>query len=89
MDQNSLRYFIGDTFGKLSMLSADHIKDHGLILIPLGEVYIHMLSVILPLFIHFPDITTNNSNISNHPDIVCRVASGGLTSPSDIPDSTI
>ncbi|KAF9463019.1 CPSF A subunit region-domain-containing protein [Collybia nuda] len=37
LDHLSLRYFIGDAFGRLSMLSADHLKDQGLILIPLGE----------------------------------------------------
>ncbi|GLB38302.1 putative CPSF A subunit region [Lyophyllum shimeji] len=31
------RYFIGDEFGRLSMLSLENVKEQGLILLPLGE----------------------------------------------------
>lgn len=34
------RYLIGDAYGRLAMLSLDSLYDQGLILIPLGEVYI-------------------------------------------------
>lgn len=37
VSSHSFRYFIGDSFGRLSMLSLDHLKEEGLILIPLGE----------------------------------------------------
>lgn len=38
VDQNTARYFIGDSFGRLSMLSVDQFQIHGLLLIPIGEV---------------------------------------------------
>lgn len=32
------RFFFGDSFGRLAMLSVENVKDFGLILIPLGQV---------------------------------------------------
>ncbi|KAF9013379.1 CPSF A subunit region-domain-containing protein [Cyathus striatus] len=37
VDSDSRKFFIGDIYGKLSLLSADNLKDVGLILVPLGE----------------------------------------------------
>ncbi|KAF8630852.1 hypothetical protein AX17_005211 [Amanita inopinata Kibby_2008] len=37
IDREPLRYLIGDTFGKLSLLSVEHVNDLGLLLVPLGE----------------------------------------------------
>ncbi|KAF8895272.1 CPSF A subunit region-domain-containing protein [Infundibulicybe gibba] len=37
LDQTSLRFFIGDMYGKFAMLSLDSLADHGLLLIPIGE----------------------------------------------------
>lgn len=41
LSPHSFRYFIGDSFGRLSLLSLDHLKDEGLILLPLGEVSLY------------------------------------------------
>lgn len=38
VDRCSLRYLLGDAFGRLVMLSLDTSKDNGLVLLPIGEV---------------------------------------------------
>ena len=39
IDQAPARFLLGDSFGRLSMLSLDNINELGMILIPLGEVW--------------------------------------------------
>jgi DNA damage-binding protein 1 len=38
VDDISLRYLIADAFGRLAMLSLNSLNDHGLVILPLGEV---------------------------------------------------
>ena len=38
IDQEPLRFLIGDVYGRLSMLSLENVNETGLVLVPLGEV---------------------------------------------------
>ena len=40
IDQEPLRFLIGDVYGRLSLLSLESVNETGLVLVPLGEVWI-------------------------------------------------
>jgi hypothetical protein len=66
------------------MLSLDHLKEEGLILIPLGEVSMHILAFSFRLITSLIDIITNNTDLLDDPNTVLRVPSWGFSTTSNL-----